>query len=910
LNKYIFILANEEMSKIYCLHIENPDKIEISIEDLNELTEFVKNLYIQKSDDPSKIFFLPFYSKADDSICIRNKGRSRANIENIEKINSILKYEDLKWKDNISLSKPSEFKATQVLSFDVTSGRKWDSIEQQGPYFTEIMEPYKPLGASLFLRGKKYKLKPKEEKVARFYANRKITEEKDNITITYTRPIKNETKDQKDARELFNENFWNDFQTYLSADAKKIFKTKQDFLDIDWSDLIQKIGENKQKDDKDTKDRKNAEKVARYGYVTLNGVPFQKLSNFSIELSGIFIGRGANKLIGHIKEQILPEDVTLNLGENDPVPLPPYGHKWGGTVHHHNLEWVATWKDKITGRNKYIWFSPEGAFKAQSDIIKYEKARKLHRQLDRIRTQYMEDANSSNKRSKQLGTVLYLIDHFGIRVGNEKDEDEADTVGATTLLVGHVNVELMEDHIIFDFLGKDSIRFYKDLEVDPIIFKNFKDLTTNKDLKSKKDPNTKIFEITSEDINKYLKQFNDDFSAKVFRTRLANDIMYHALQKVEIPDKPTNRDIKFNFAKANVEVAKVLNHSRSPSINALEALEKMKTDLETAKSTKDAKKIATLTQNIASKENGLSVAINTSLTNYIDPRLVISWAKTKEVSPNVIYTATLLNKFKWAVERTEEGWDWENSPLEDIDEEDKKKPARAPPTAGKSTERTPPARAPPSTGKTAKITPPARAPSSTGKSHKRKPPTAVKSTERTQPKDPFFGKLRSDRIKDYQLLLELCKNLDKYKHHIDQINPDVLDWIYPFCKEAVERGVNKKATKFIVDYYEKRNLLKKPEDDTPLTEDVRIPDPESSDEEDAPPPRKIEKAPYEDHRIPSDNFRFTYLNTYNNENKLRQYCKSWNIPIKPEYNRRQINSAIMDFYKDTHIKDIPMIPKG
>ena len=949
------------MSKVYCLRIKNPDKREISREDLNELTEFVRNLYIRKSDDTSKISFLPYYSETNDSICIRNKGRSRANIENIEKINSILENEDLEWKYNIYLENPEEFENTQVLSFDVTSGRKWDSIVQQGPYFTEIMEPYKRLGASLFLRGTEYKLKAEEEKVARFYAERKITEEKDNITKTYTRPIKNETEDQRDARELFNQNFWKDFKTtYLSADAKKIFKTEQDFLDIDWSDLIQKIRENKQKDDKDTKDRKDAEKVARYGYATLNGVPFQKLSNFSVEKSGIFYGVGANKRLGRIKKQVLPEDVTLNLGENDPIPLPPDGHEWGGIAHHHDLEWLATWKDKITGGNKYIWFSPEGAFKAQSDIIKYEKARKLHRQLDRIRTQYMEDANSSNKRSKQLGTVLYLIDHFGIRVGNEKDEDEAETVGATTLLFENVDLDYTNKRVIFNFLGKDSVPYQKELEVDPIIFNNFQLL-----LKYKRKDNDKkqIFEITSEDINKYLKQFDEDFSAKVFRTRLANDIMYHALQTVEIPDKPTNRDIKFNFAKANVEVAKVLNHSRSPSINALEALEKMKTDLETAKITKDAKskkdlkKIKTLTDNIASKENGLSVAINTSLTNYIDPRLVISWAKTKEVSPNVIYTAKLLNKFKWAVERTEEGWDWENSPLEDINEEDKKKPARAPPStgksakktqpvrapppsAGKSAKKTPPVRAPPpsagksakktplvrapppSAGKSAKKTPPVRAPPpSAGKSAKKTPlvrappPSAEKSTERTPPKDPFFGELRSDRIEDYQLLLRLCRNFEKHKDKIGQLNRDVLDWIYPFCKEAVERGVTIEATKFIVDYYEKHNLLKRPEDDTPVAENVRKPDPESSDDEDAPPisppvqnkkiqKAKIQKAPRTYYIVPSDDVDFIFLNTHNNEGILRKYCKKHRIPIKPEHNIDQIKLAIIKFYKDNPAKPI------
>lgn len=43
--------------------------------------------------------------------------------------------------------------------------------------------------------------------------------------------------------------------------------------------------------------------------------------------------------------------------------------------------------------------------------------------------------NEPNIKSKQIGTALYLIDHLAIRVGNEKKEDEADTVGCCSLRV-------------------------------------------------------------------------------------------------------------------------------------------------------------------------------------------------------------------------------------------------------------------------------------------------------------------------------------------------------------------------------------------------------------------------------------------------------------------------------------------
>ena len=37
--------------------------------------------------------------------------------------------------------------------------------------------------------------------------------------------------------------------------------------------------------------------------------------------------------------------------------------------------------------------------------------------------------NSSDEKDRQLAVATYLIDKLALRVGNEKGEDEADTVG-------------------------------------------------------------------------------------------------------------------------------------------------------------------------------------------------------------------------------------------------------------------------------------------------------------------------------------------------------------------------------------------------------------------------------------------------------------------------------------------------
>lgn len=74
---------------------------------------------------------------------------------------------------------------------------------------------------------------------------------------------------------------------------------------------------------------------------------------------------------------------------------------------------------------------------------------------------------------RQRATAMYFIDRLALRAGNEKGDDEADTVGCCSLRCEHVTLE-PPHWIIFDFLGKDSIRYYNRVTVDPQVFKNIK----------------------------------------------------------------------------------------------------------------------------------------------------------------------------------------------------------------------------------------------------------------------------------------------------------------------------------------------------------------------------------------------------------------------------------------------------
>ena len=112
----------------------------------------------------------------------------------------------------------------------------------------------------------------------------------------------------------------------------------------------------------------------------------------------------------------------------------------------------------------------------------------------------------------QLATATYLIDFLALRVGNEKGEDEADTVGCCSIRVEHVDF-LEDNQVTFDFLGKDSMRYLNTVKLSQQGWENLKSFAKNKN------PKEDLFHLVSASrLNDFLKQFMPGLSAKVFRT--------------------------------------------------------------------------------------------------------------------------------------------------------------------------------------------------------------------------------------------------------------------------------------------------------------------------------------------------------------------------------------------------------
>ena len=92
--------------------------------------------------------------------------------------------------------------------------------------------------------------------------------------------------------------------------------------------------------------------------------------------------------------------------------------------------------------------NPSSKLKGEKDMMKYEKARELKKKIGAIRDNYTSELKSKEMRIRQRAVALYFIDKLALRAGNEKDEDQADTVGCCSLRVEHIELYAEKDGII------------------------------------------------------------------------------------------------------------------------------------------------------------------------------------------------------------------------------------------------------------------------------------------------------------------------------------------------------------------------------------------------------------------------------------------------------------------------------
>lgn len=300
---------------------------------------------------------------------------------------------------------------------------------------------------------------------------------------------------------------------------------------------------------------------ARYGYAIVNGQRVE-LGTYMVEPSGIFMGRGQHPLRGRWKEGAAVSDITLNYGPN---PEEMQGG-WAEVVWQPDSLWVARWKDKLTGKLKYIWLSDTAPIKQEREEQKFDNALTLAAEIKAVRRHIRKGLDSDDARTRQIATATYLIDALCLRVGDEKDSDEADTVGATTLRREHLTFH-DDGSLEFRFLGKDSVAWHKMLKPDKRALRNLRALAgADGDSGGAADGSQQLFpDVTSGHVNTFLSEVIPGLSAKVFRTHHATQAVRQSLEKSGVT-KPDPNYAKWRAASlANLAAAELCNHTKQVS---------------------------------------------------------------------------------------------------------------------------------------------------------------------------------------------------------------------------------------------------------------------------------------------------------------------------------------------------------
>ena len=441
---------------------------------------------------------------------------------------------------------------------------QWSVLKHNGPMFPSIYIAHK---TKILVKGNEIELNDVAEEYGTMFAKYLGTEYME---------ISN-----------FKKNFWKDFKPTVNDMG---VNSLDDFDFSNYKIYLDKQKELKSlltKEEKELIKKKQEQEEEPFKYCIIDGAQ-QKIGNFKIEPPGIFIGRGSHPKLGRIKKRIRPEDVFLNLGKEATIPTPNVSGKWGGVIHDRSVIWLATWKEEITGKNKYIFTSLDSFFKSKSDESKFDLARQLKKKANSIREKYESQLENTDLKTKQHATALYFIDNLALRVGGKKDtKDEADTVGVTSLRVEHLT--LLENNTIkLDFLGKDSVRYCKKINVITSIYNNLLDFIKNK---NKKD---ELFDlINSSSLNEYLDSFMKGLTAKVWRTYNASYLFQRELDKIKeekligLDDNERLNFLISMFNQANTTVALLCNHQKSVSKNLDEAMEQIDNKIKELKKKKN-----------------------------------------------------------------------------------------------------------------------------------------------------------------------------------------------------------------------------------------------------------------------------------------------------------------------------------
>ena len=209
------------------------------------------------------------------------------------------------------------------------------------------------------------------------------------------------------------------------------------------------------------------------------------------------------------------------------------------------------------GRKQYR-YHPD--WRAMRDSNKFEHILSFGENLSAIRKKIDSDLRHQGlPKEKVLAAVVKLLEVTLIRVGNEQYAKDNQSYGLTTLKNKHVDVH--GSKITFQFKGKSNKQWNLSVNDRRIaaVTKRCEEIPGH-ELFKWVDDNGVQHDITSTDVNNYLKEISDkEFSAKDFRTWAGTVLAAMALNEFE--KFGSLNEGKKNVVKAIEKVAKQLGNT-------------------------------------------------------------------------------------------------------------------------------------------------------------------------------------------------------------------------------------------------------------------------------------------------------------------------------------------------------------
>ncbi len=181
------------------------------------------------------------------------------------------------------------------------------------------------------------------------------------------------------------------------------------------------------------------------------------------------------------------------------------------------------------GRKQYIY---------HEDWVKITQENKFSKMIDfglslpQIRQKVRYDMGLSGMDKKKIiATIVWLLEHTFVRIGNEEYKRENDSYGLTTLHNRHVKVKGSE--MVFRFRGKHGVENIIEV-TNPQVAKTIKKCIElpGYELFQYIDEDGKKHVVDSQDVNEFLKEItSDEFTAKDFRTWGATNLSSKILNK-------------------------------------------------------------------------------------------------------------------------------------------------------------------------------------------------------------------------------------------------------------------------------------------------------------------------------------------------------------------------------------------